>query len=266
MEGICLPSDKEVELTISEFVGGDINDLKFWHITDVPGINNRIANYFQLEHKITTGYDLFTWFGSKGYNTTLLRTRLEIETDPEWWKDKKHRGNLDLLCSTLEARVEKHDLNWHEYPSVKAFATAGDEQLSSYTLTDIYGCNCRVAACLAKAGIENGEQLYQKYREMGHHFEGMRDWLRAQIPAECLEDEERMGNLEQICCTLEASAKRHNARGDTPPEARAKRHNDSENTPPEARVKRHNARGDTPPEAPRSEAPSSGNAPGFSFD
>jgi vacuolar-type H+-ATPase catalytic subunit A/Vma1 len=133
--------------------------------------------------------------------------------------DDEHRGNLDLLCSTLGARVEKHDLNWHEYPAVKAFATASDEELSEFTLTDIYGCNFRVAACLDTAGIKNGEQLYQKYRDMGHHFDGMRDWLRAQIPAKFLEDEEGMGNLEQICCTLEARVKRHNARGDTPPEA-----------------------------------------------
>jgi hypothetical protein len=75
MEGISLPSYDGVESTISVFIGCKLDDLKHWHITDVPGINDRIATFLESEYKITTGYDLFRWFGSKGYNAELLRIR-----------------------------------------------------------------------------------------------------------------------------------------------------------------------------------------------
>ena len=102
---------------------------------------------------------------------------------------------------------------------VESFAEKKDWELYYTYLTNMYGCNDKMVERFYSIGIRTPWQLYNKYREMGHHYAGMRDWLSAHIPEACLQDEKEMGNLDHICIMLEARAKRQNARGDRPPAA-----------------------------------------------
>jgi hypothetical protein len=48
--------------TIRLFAEAEMNDLRFLHTMDVPGFNQRIADFFCTEYGIQTGQELVEWF------------------------------------------------------------------------------------------------------------------------------------------------------------------------------------------------------------
>jgi hypothetical protein len=184
---------------------------------DVPGFNKQVSDFFYKEYGIQTGYDLVQWFNKKGAGISNLRARMTGYIPRTHWENTKNKGNLELICHTMEQRVRFQDLYHYNKTMVESFAEKKDYELRYSHLGNMYGCNDKMVERFYSIGIHNGGQLYKKYRELGHHYAGMRDWLSAHIPEACLQDEKQMGNLDHICIMLEARAKRQNACGDRPP-------------------------------------------------
>jgi hypothetical protein len=80
----------------------DMNDLRFWHTMDVPGFNQRIADFFCTEYGIQTGQELVEWFENNVSGISHLRVFLTGYIPSTYCEDSEHRGNLELRCHTLE--------------------------------------------------------------------------------------------------------------------------------------------------------------------
>ena len=218
MEGLDLNAYADsIQSTIRLFAAADVDHLRCWQTTDVPGFNKQVADFFYKEYGIQTGYDLVQWFNKKGAGISNLRVRMIGYIPRAYWKDAENKGDLELICHTMQERKKFQDLHHYNKIYVESFAEKKDWELYYTSLTNMYGCNDKMVERFYSIGIRTPWQLYNKYREMGHHYAGMRDWLSAHIPEACLQDEKQMGNLDHICIMLEARAKRQNARGDRPP-------------------------------------------------
>ena len=218
MEGLDLNAYADsLQSTIRLFAAADVDHLRCWQTTDVPGFNKQVADFFYKEYGVQTGYDLVRWLSEKCAGIPHLRVRMTQYIPRTHWEDAENKGDLELICHTLEQRARFQNLHHYNKIYVESFAEMKDWELYYTYLQNMYGCNEKMVQRFYSIGIRSPLQLYNKYREMGHHYAGMRDWLSAHIPEACLQDEKRMGNLDHICIMLEARAKRQNARGDRPP-------------------------------------------------
>ena len=220
MEGLDLNAYADsLQSTIRLFAAADVDHLRCWQTTDVPGFNKQVADFFYKEYGVQTGYDLVEWFDWKCGGIVNLRVRMIGYIPRAYWNDAENKGDLELICHTMQERKKLQELYHYNKIMIDAFEEVEEKKLYMFGLVNMYGCNDKMADHLHSIGIHNGGQLYKKYRELGHHYAGMRDWLSAHIPEACLQDEKEMGNLDHICIMLEARAKRQNARGDRPPAA-----------------------------------------------
>jgi hypothetical protein len=149
----------EFERTIRLFAEADMKDLRSWHPTDVPGFNKRIADFFRFEHGIRTGRDFVRWFNRKCVGTSNLRVWLTGYIPARYWEDAENKGNLELLCHTMEARVQFQELYHYNKKMVDSFARKRDDELRSSHFINMYGCNEKMVERFHSIGIWNGGQL-----------------------------------------------------------------------------------------------------------
>jgi len=201
------------------FIEADVQDLKHWRLTDIPGIDLRFAAALKNYH-METAIDVCRYFTR--LDSMEMRETLQRIIPVGLWLDEDFQGNVERFIHVMEARVRHQGMETFFERQVVMFKESEWEHLAHYQLADIPGCNWNMHRALeARTGIKDGRQLYEQFRALGQDSVRMRAWLESHIPPECIiaQGMYSEGNLDHICLCLSERAKLQNDVGEDPPAA-----------------------------------------------
>jgi hypothetical protein len=202
---------------IRRFAEVDVQDLKSWRMTDIPGVDERFATALKDYH-MNTAHDVCDYVIF--FDPSTMRETLKRIIPDGLWFDEGFQGNLEIFIHAMEERVRHHGLETPLGRQVVMFKESDWEKLPCYELADMPGFNRPMERSIkTRTGIKNGRQLYEQFRALGQDSARMRAWLESHIPPECIiaQGMYSEGNLDHICLCLSERANRQNVRGEDPP-------------------------------------------------